>query len=406
MLMTIPAPAGSRLRARLSAYQTDHGPTYRYFRALLRLLCLFALVALPSVSTAAEPRASVTDASPTVLSVFVRDGCPHCAAAKDFLALLAVERPDLQIVYRAVDRDEAARDALIELSRRAGVWPPGVPTFVYGDRVLVGFDDDAHAGAELRALIGDAPAPRDTVDSALFGTLSASRLGLPLFTLSMGLLDGFNPCAMWVLLFLLSLLVRLKDRRRMALVAGTFVAASGAVYYAFMAAWLNVFLFVGMSEALRIGLATVALAIGAINVKDFFALGRGISLSIPDAAKPGLYARVRAILNAEALPASLLAVATLAVVVNFIELLCTAGLPAIYTAVLTQQQLGAAAHYAYLGLYILGYIADDALMVTVAVVALGSNKLTERSGRALKLLSGAVMLALGAVMLLRPQWLM
>jgi len=192
----------------------------------------------------------------------------------------------------------------------------------------------------------------------------------------------------------------------MALVAGTFVAASGAVYYAFMAAWLNVFLFVGMSEALRIGLAAVALAIGAINVKDFFALGRGISLSIPDAAKPGLYARVRAILNAEALPASLLAVATLAVVVNFIELLCTAGLPAIYTAVLTQQQLGAAAHYAYLGLYILGYIADDALMVTVAVVALGSNKLTERSGRALKLLSGAVMLALGAIMLLRPQWLM
>ena len=228
---------------------------------------------------------------------------------------------------------------------------------------------------------------------------------LPLFTLALGLLDGFNPCAMWVLLFLLSLLVRLQDRRRMAMVAGTFVLASGAVYYAFMAAWLNVFLFVGMSEALRIGLAALALLIGFINVKDFFAFRRGVSLSIPESAKPGLYARARAILKAESLPASLAAVAVLAVVVNFVELLCTAGLPAIYTAVLTQHALSPLAHYGYLGLYILAYIADDALMVGTAVLALGSGKLDERGGRRLKLLSGAVMLALGLVMLLRPQWL-
>jgi len=92
-------------------------------------------------------------------------------------------------------------------------------------------------------------------------------------------------------------------------------------------------------------------------------------------------------------------------VVNFVELLCTAGFPAVYTAVLAQQQLGAAAHYAYLGLYILGYIADDSLMVALAVIALGSGKLTERTGRWLKFLSGLVMLLLGGVMLLRPEWL-
>ena len=85
---------------------------------------------------------------------------------------------------------------------------------------------------------------------------------MPLFTLALGLLDGFNPCAMWVLLFLLSVLVRLKDRRRMALVAGTFVLVSGAVYYAFMAAWLNVFLAVGCRTRVRIGLAVLALCIG------------------------------------------------------------------------------------------------------------------------------------------------
>lgn len=110
--------------------------------------------------------------------------------------------------------------------------------------------------------------------------------------------------------------------------------------------------------------------------------------------------------EARTLPATLLAVAALALAVNFVELLCTAGLPAMYTAVLAQQDLAPAVHYAYLGLYIVGYIADDSLMVGVAVAALGSGRLGERGGRLLKGLSGAVMLALGAVLLLRPQWLM
>lgn len=377
-------------------------------RLLLCGLLLAAVVGGP-VRAASVPDAAGEAAAPVgVLEVFVREGCPHCADAKRFLAELAVQRPGLAIVYREVDRHPAARDALIEISRQAGVWPPGVPTFVFGAQVLVGFDDADHVGADLIRLLDEAAprAPPDTVESSLFGTLRASEIGLPLFTLALGLLDGFNPCAMWVLLFLLSLLVRLKDRRRMVMVAGTFVLASGAVYYAFMAAWLNVFLLVGMTEALRIGLAALAMLIGFINVKDFFAFGRGVSLSIPDSAKPGLYARARAILKAESLPASLAAVAALAVVVNFVELLCTAGLPAIYTAVLTQHALSALAHYAYLGLYILAYIADDALMVGAAVLALGSGKLDERGGRRLKLLSGAVMLALGLVMLLRPQWLM
>ena len=250
-----------------------------------------------------------------------------------------------------------------------------------------------------------AGAPAGEVDSAWLGHLSAAELGLPLFTLAVGLLDGFNPCAMWVLLLLLSLLVNVRDRRRMVLVAGTFVAASGAVYYAFMAAWLNLFLFVGLSDLVRGLLATVAAVIGLVNVKDFFAFGRGVSFSIPDAAKPGLYARLRGILHAQALPATVLGVVVLAVLVNFVELLCTAGLPAIYTAVLAQQALPPAAHYGYLGLYILAYVADDALMVALAVVTLSQRKLTERAGRGLKLASGGVMLLLAAVLALRPEWL-
>jgi glutaredoxin len=343
---------------------------------------------------------------PRPLIVFVRTGCPHCADAKVYLEEVSADRPWLRIVYRAVDQDPSAADDLRRVFQQLGTWPPGVPTFVMNGQVLVGFDDAEHAGVALRNLIDTGSPPPVGVETGLFGTLSASRLGLPLFTIAVGLLDGFNPCAMWVLVFLLSLLVRLQSRRRMALIAGTFVFVSGAVYYTFMAAWLNVFLLVGMSAGLRWTLGGVALAIGAVNVKDFFAWGRGFSLSIPASAKPGLYARARAVLQAGALLPALVAVAALAAVVNVVELLCTAGLPAIYTAVLTQQDLGAPAYYAYLGLYILGYMADDSVMVATAVIALSSRKLGEHAGRWLKLLSGAVMLVLGAMLVLRPEWLM
>lgn len=365
---------------------------------LLFGLWLGALAAQPTAPAVLEP---------PVLQVFVRDGCPYCNDAKTFLDGVQRQRPELQIVYRHVDNDPAARDALSALSHAHGVWPPGVPAFLAAGQLIVGFESASTTGQDLLRIIDAGTAvQKQTVDSALFGTLSEQRLGLPLFTLALGLLDGFNPCAMWVLLFLLAMLVRQNNRRRVALIAGTFVFVSGAVYYAFMAAWLNVFLAVGLSQPVRLLLAGVALLIGVFNLKDVFAPGRGFSFSIPEGARPGLVARMHGLLQTQAVAASLLGVAALAVVVNLVELLCTAGLPAIYTAVLAQQQLGTSAHLAYLALYIVGYMADDALMVTLAVLALSRGKLTERAGRALKLLSGLVMLALGLVLLLRPGWLM
>ncbi len=363
--------------------------------AVRLLLCVLLVLS----ATAARAGAADDD----TLHVYVQRGCPHCADAKRFLDGVQTERPGLRIVYHDVIADQAARDELIALSQRAGIWPPGVPTFVLGGRVATGFE----GGPALLAFMADtgrAPPPA-AIGLPFIGELDAARLGLPAFTLALGLLDGFNPCAMWVLLFLLSLLVRLRDRRRMALIAGTFVLVSGAVYFAFMAAWLNLFLAVGLTPLVRGALALLALVIGAINVKDFFAFGRGLSLSIPESAKPGLYARMRRVVQAPSLTLSLLSVTALALLVNLVELLCTAGLPALYTSVLARHALDATARYGYLALYIAGYIADDALMVGTAVLALGSGKLGERGGRVLKLISGLVMLALGLVMLFRPDWL-
>lgn len=247
---------------------------------------------------------------------------------------------------------------------------------------------------------------KDTIEVPLLGELSQSRLGMPAFTFLIGLVDGFNPCAMWVLLFLLSLLVNLKSRKKILAVAGTFVLISGLAYFAFMAAWLNVFLLIGYLRWVQLLLGVFATLVGLIHIKDFFAFKKGVSLSIPEWAKPGLYARMRRVVNAENLTGAIIGASILAVLVNIIELLCTAGLPALYTEILMMQNYPAWETYAYLGLYIVAYMLDDSIMVAIVVITLGRHKLQETQGRYLKLFSGLVILLLGLVLIFKPSLLL
>lgn len=388
---------------------------------------LALLAAAPAVDpAAAEVSAAAAPAASATIEVYAQEGCSRCAAAEAFLRALAAERPGLELVVHDVAHDPAAREQMRRRAAAAGVPAAGVPTIAVGERVIVGWVDAETTGRRIVALL-DAPAagaaqaaeavcPAGPADAAcpggeaavelpLVGRVRAGELGLPLFTLVVGLLDGFNPCAMWVLLFLLSLLANLRDRRRMATIGGTFVVVSGAVYYAFMAAWLNVFLVLGASRAVQVVLGAVALVIGALNLKDALGLRGGPSLHIPEAAKPGIYRRVRAIVQAERTLAAVAAAAVLALLVNVVELACTAGLPAVYTQVLAAHELSPWRYYGYLALYVAAYMLDDAVMVAIAIVTLSRTKLQERGGRALKLVSALVMLLLGAALVLRPGWL-
>jgi hypothetical protein len=272
--------------------------------------------------------------------------------------------------------------------------------------------DDGEATAEFELELpetsgssADVPQADDNIEVPVFGRLSATRLGMPLFTLAIGLVDGFNPCAMWILLFMLSILVNLKDRVRILAIAGTFVVVSGLAYFAFMAAWLNIFALIGYLRPIQIGLAVMAILIGSVHVKDFFAFKQGLSLSIPESSKPGIYARVRRIVTAEHLTGAIMGAIALAVLVNIIELLCTAGLPAMYTNILAQQGYSSITRYAYLALYVVAYMFDDGLMVAIVVLTLSKRKLQESQGRWLKLISGAAILLLGIIMLLKPELL-
>jgi hypothetical protein len=227
-------------------------------------------------------------------------------------------------------------------------------------------------------------------------------VSLPVFTIIIGALDSFNPCAFFVLLFLLSLLIHARSRRRMFLIGGIFVLFSGLIYFLFMAAWLNVFLVVGQIAAITVAGGIVALAVGGINVKDFFLFKQGVSLVIPESAKPKLFERMRGLLKAPTMPAMIAGTIVLAISANAYELLCTAGFPMVYTRVLTLHKLSSFQYYQYLVLYNIVYVVPLAVIVAVITVTLGVRKLTEWQGRQLKLVSGLMMLSLGAVLIVNP----
>ena len=298
------------------------------------------------------------------------------------------------------------------LAAERGITNIGVPTFLIGTELIIGFLSAETTGAEIRARLdrntqGAAPPPAvESIQTKWFGELRVGNLGLPLFTIVIGLLDGFNPCSMWVLIFMLSLLAGLDNRPKVLLIAGTFVAVEGIAYFAFMAAWLNTFLLIGLSRITELILGSIAGLIGGLNIKDFWAFRRGISLGIPEAAKPGLYAKMRRILQAETIIAALLGTVMLAVLVQAVELVCTAGLPALYTRILTMQQLERWGYYGYLALYNVAYMLDDVLALTIGVITMSHYKLQEREGRWLKLISGIVMVGLSTVMIVKPDWLM
>lgn len=346
------------------------------------------------------------------LEIFVRAGCPHCETAKVFLGELRREQPSLRIVVHDIAENSVARQRLAMLAAERGITNIGVPTFLIGTELIIGFLSADTTGAEIRARInrstqGAAQPPAvESIQIKWFGELRVGNLGLPLFTIVIGLLDGFNPCSMWVLIFMLSLLAGLDNRPKMLLIAGTFVAVEGIAYFAFMAAWLNMFLLIGLSRITELILGSIAGLVGALNIKDFWAFQRGISLGIPEVAKPGLYARMRRILQAENILAALLGTVMLAVLVQAVELVCTAGLPALYTRILTMHQLERWVYYGYLALYNVAYMLDDVLVLTIGVITMSHYKLQEREGRWLKLISGILMVGLSAVMIVKPDWLM
>lgn len=362
------------------------------------------LLSYPATAQNASENESVT------LVMFWREGCPHCEAEKEFLAELHEKYPRLNVeLYEATSNLRLFQ----EYAGRYNASTQWVPITFIGDEVISGFNNKWMIGADIERQVKYelnllnttecVESEKGFISVPFLGKVDPSGVSLPALTVVIGLLDGFNPCAMWVLMFLLTMLVHAKSRKRMMVIGGVFVTVSAVIYFLFMAAWLNVFLLVGFEGVTRIIIGLVAVAAGIINLKDFFWFKQGVSLSIPESAKPKLFKKMRSVVNEQAVSAMVAGTIVLAVFVNFIELACTAGLPAIYTRILTMRNLHPLQYYGYLALYNVLYVVPLMIIVAVFVYTMGSRKLSEKEGRILKLFAGLLMLTLGLLLLFNPQ---
>ncbi len=356
------------------------------------------------------------------LYFFTAPNCPHCAEVRPYLEQIAEHYPSLQVVEQDIWGDQEAFDCLLALLETHGDQPVTTPTLFLGNHFWIGLQPETLP--EIEAAIGQCleqgcpdamtrltsmtPAPPPPLEEAtsvalpLLGTFDARDASLPLVTIVLGLVDSVNPCAFFVLLFLLSLMVHAHSHARMLTVGVVFVSCSGLVYFLFMAAWLNLFLATGGMRYITLVAGLVALVVGMVNIKDFVRFRQGVSLTMSDQSKSRLYQRSRRLVQASSYPALLGGTALLALAANSYELLCTAGFPMVYTRILTLRELAPWQYYGYLGFYNLVYILPLLAIVVVFALTLGAHKLTEREGRALKLVSGVMMVALGGVLVAAP----
>ena len=359
------------------------------------------------------------------LYFFWSEKCPHCMDARPDILEIDVNYPWLKLHSYELSKNKENVQIYISMAASFGNDARSVPTFMFCGNLLSGYDSHQTTGESLREHLEACyqfvretnPKPTasfdynsqksdsSSVEIPFIGVLSADDYSLPVLTILIAGMDAFNPCAFFVLLFLLSMMVHSSSRGRMVLIGGIFVFFSGAMYFLFMAAWLNLFVYIGELRLITLIAGSLAVLIALINIKDYFWFKKGISLSISNEKKPALFDRVRHLLRLESLFTAAVATVFLAIVANSYELLCTAGFPMIYTRILTLSSMSTTSYYFYLLLYNLVYILPLLVIVVLFTIKLGSRKLTRHEGVVLKLLSGVMMLQLGALLIIAPQLL-
>ncbi|MBN2517948.1 MAG: hypothetical protein JXB14_03815 [Candidatus Altiarchaeota archaeon] len=365
-----------------------------------------------------------------VFMLFYSPMCPHCSAEKsEFIPYITEKYPGIEIkTYNVYDENE--RQVLMELSEKIGFSPQSVPITVVGSEYAnnyeyyVGYASLDTTGKFLEGMVARAfecldnktsevpvcnetePGSENLIDLPFFGKVDMSQMmgsmGIPMSTMVLGLLDGFNPCAFFVLTMLLSFMAYARSKRKMLIIGLTFIFVSGFVYFIFMTALFSVIAAINEIRVVAIAGGGIALIIGIINLKDFFFFKKGISLTISESKKPKLYKRMRDLLKSQNTIELLVSTIILAFVANSYELLCTAGIPIVYGNLLNAQQIGFFESVMYIALYNIFYVLPLLVIVLMFVKSLGGKKLTQEQGEVLKSISGIMMLGFGIFLLFDP----
>lgn len=373
---------------------------------------LGTLVLVLSPATAAGPAGLLAEsADPPTLLLFHGEGCPHCAAEREYLVGLTERLPELMVREYEAWNDENNQALLMQYAQDLQFEPTGVPVTIVGERVWIGFSEtiagEIEASVEA-AIAQDVPMTPDgsgsAVDVPLLGTVSLESTSLVAATLAIGFVDGINPCSLWVLSVLLAIVLHGGSRGRVALIGSVFLLVTASMYGLYIVGFYSALDYASELDWIALVVAAVAFTFGLLQLKDGLSPGRGPSLSISQSRRPGLYRRMRSISAKDRSLAGVLAgTVVLAVGVSLLETPCTAGLPLLWTSMLAQQGVATGTAVALFGLYMAVFLLDELIIFGLAVFTLRATKLQEEHGQALKIVAGSVMVALAVTMVLAPQ---
>lgn len=333
--------------------------------------------------------------------------CPICSKPEEHVGLF-VDYP-IEVQIYEVFLDEAGRNKYDQVSDELGITTMGFPTLVFNDRYWLGFSETVQqeivAAIEASLEQREVESEKSIVRLPLIGEFDLQTAPILLTTILIAFLDGFNPCSLFVLTFLLAIIIHSASRKKIFIIGFTFLLVTAAVYGFFMLGILNIMIFATRLFWIRNIIAALVIVVGLFGIKDFLVSQEGPTFSIPEKHKSQFYKQVRKIFYTNSVLPMIGATALMGLGIALVELPCTAGFPFIWSTIIAGMDLSIN-HFALLfTVYLLIYLLDEIAIFMVAVIKMRSAKITEEQGRTLKLVAGTLMLVLGLILLIRPEYM-
>ena len=340
---------------------------------------------------------------------FYLPGCSHCEEQEPFNERLESEYPSINITRH--DATTPAGSALLsEMLEELGIKDePDFPITIFGNQVFGGWESEETTGRAIeealqQCLAGNCPPPtgeepKHKIKLPFIGEIVLADYSLPALAVILGLVDGFNPCAMWVLVYLISLVATLRDRKRIWLIVGSFVLASGILYFLFMTAWLNAFLFIGYVKAVTVVIGLVALGGGILQVREVIKTKGAIVCEVTsEESRTKTMTRIQRIVSSPITLGTIVGIIALAFAVNSVEFVCSAAIPAVFTQVLSLAGLSTFQYYGYILLYDVFFMLDDLIIFGTAAFAL-TSRLGDRYAKYSRPVGATILIILGVLLL-------
>lgn len=407
---------------------------------LILVVSLFAFLNI-------NPLVKAEEITPVNLYLFYGEGCPHCSKERAFLEK-AKERYGDKIVINEYEIYYNYKNASIFMNtvKRLNINNGGVPLLVFSDdKFISGYGIDATTGVQITSMIEGClkdgcdfdiekvfhpeEITKDSSDilikdsitepisetnindnpiminTYLFGNIDLKKLSLPVATAVIALVDGFNPCAMWILIFLITMLINMKDRKKLYILGSVFIIASGLVYLVFLAAWFNFFKFIGYVYWIKVIIGVVAIVSGIMHIKSAL-FSKGGCKATNETQRETIMMKIKRTLDEKNFLLSIIGIITLAISVNLIEVVCSAGLPAVYTSLLSTINLSTFEYYSYLLFYVFIFMIDDLLIFFIAIKTFEVTGIAKKYTTWSSLVGGIIILIIGIILISKPELLM